>query len=179
MKVNLLQAHGSPTNYLYSHKGCRCALCRTVQAEYQRRWRAANPGKNAESSRRYYVAHREESAERGRLYFHSHTEKATRAKRRYRQSHLVEQAVWDRSRRARKQNAPGSHTAADVLAQYARQRGRCFWCPRKVGKTYHVDHVTPLALGGSDGPENIVIACPSCNLRKSATHPMIFAGRML
>jgi 5-methylcytosine-specific restriction endonuclease McrA len=73
----------------------------------------------------------------------------------------------------------GTHTAADVAAQRARQRGRCYWCHEKVGKSYHVDHVMPLALGGSNGPENIVIACISCNLRKSAKHPMDWAGRLL
>jgi 5-methylcytosine-specific restriction endonuclease McrA len=81
-------------------------------------------------------------------------------------------------RRSRVRNAPGSYTIEDVLAQYGRQKGRCFWCHGKVDK-YHVDHVVPLARGGSNGPENIVIACPACNLSKNAKHPMDFAGVML
>lgn len=34
-----------------------------------------------------------------------------------------------------------------------------------------VDHVTPVALGGSDDPSNLVAACRDCNAGKSSTTP--------
>ena len=34
-----------------------------------------------------------------------------------------------------------------------------------------VDHVTPVALGGSDDPSNLVAACADCNSGKSSTSP--------
>lgn len=34
-----------------------------------------------------------------------------------------------------------------------------------------VDHVTPVALGGSDDPSNLVAACQDCNAGKSSTAP--------
>lgn len=34
-----------------------------------------------------------------------------------------------------------------------------------------IDHVVPIALGGSDGPENLVTSCRECNAGKSATPP--------
>lgn len=34
-----------------------------------------------------------------------------------------------------------------------------------------VDHVTPVALGGSDDPSNLVTACADCNSGKSASSP--------
>lgn len=34
-----------------------------------------------------------------------------------------------------------------------------------------VDHVTPVALGGSDEPTNLVTACRDCNAGKSSTSP--------
>lgn len=33
----------------------------------------------------------------------------------------------------------------------------------------HIDHVTPVALGGTDDPANLVTACSDCNSGKSAT----------
>ena len=48
----------------------------------------------------------------------------------------------------------------------------------KVGGDYHVDHVIPLILGGSNGPENLVIACPRCNLSKGAKMPHEFSERL-
>lgn len=66
-------------------------------------------------------------------------------------------------RRANKLDASGSHTPEDIQAQYDNQDSRCYWCSNAVHDTYHADHVTPLSRGGSDNPDNIVIACPSCN----------------
>ena len=34
-----------------------------------------------------------------------------------------------------------------------------------------VDHVTPVALGGSDDPTNLVAACKDCNVGKSSSSP--------
>lgn len=34
-----------------------------------------------------------------------------------------------------------------------------------------VDHVTPVALGGTDDPSNLVAACRDCNYGKSSTSP--------
>lgn len=35
----------------------------------------------------------------------------------------------------------------------------------------HVDHVIPVALGGSDDPSNLVAACKDCNMGKSSISP--------
>jgi hypothetical protein len=35
----------------------------------------------------------------------------------------------------------------------------------------HVDHVMPVALGGSDEPDNLVTACIDCNAGKASTSP--------
>ena len=75
---------------------------------------------------------------------------------------------------SKKANAPGTHTAADVERLYKEQKGRCFWCSSEVGGRYHIDHLIPLSKGGSNGPENIVIACPLCNVRKHDKMPWEF-----
>lgn len=36
------------------------------------------------------------------------------------------------------------------------------------GRTWHVDHIYPKHMGGDDGMDNLVLACATCNLRKSA-----------
>lgn len=167
VRVNLLRAHGSPTGYLHRYHGCRCAPCR---------------GAKAQDNAAYYLAHRDEVNARTTKYGISrrveHREEAVATTRQWRKDHPGAQRALKHHRRARKLAAPGTHTAADVAAQYKRQKGRCYWCKAKTGISYHIDHVIPLALGGSDGPENIVIACPHCNCSKSAEHPMDFAGVM-
>jgi 5-methylcytosine-specific restriction endonuclease McrA len=41
----------------------------------------------------------------------------------------------------------------------------CHWC---TGPATHVDHLTPVARGGTDHPSNLVAACADCNLRRGA-----------
>jgi 5-methylcytosine-specific restriction endonuclease McrA len=93
----------------------------------------------------------------------------------YRAEHREMCLAKEHRRRALKRGNGGTHTAADISSQFTRQKGLCFYCHEKL-LAYHVDHVMPLVRGGSNGPENLVIACPSCNMRKNARHPMDFAG---
>lgn len=173
---------------------------RDANSEHRRRYRQDNPKKAVAYQRRYYEANRtsiaeyhrqwheenrEERAEYARLYQAKHRRKTAERQRRYRATHLAECVVRNRSRDARKRGVSGAHTAADVRAQLKRQKGRCFWgrsvnpgCAVTLRHGYHVDHVIPLAgeRATSNGPENIVLACPSCNLRKGVRDPMDFAG---
>ena len=53
---------------------------------------------------------------------------------------------------------------------------KCRYCgspPR--GKALHIDHVVPVALGGSNDPSNLVAACADCNLGKSSV-PLAMEG---
>jgi 5-methylcytosine-specific restriction endonuclease McrA len=132
--------------------------------------------------RRYRAAHKKQRAEYNRLYGEAHREERTEFMRRWRAGHrsryLASARTHVANRRARMRGSDGTHTAADIIAQQERQKGRCYWCKRKLKTETHVDHVIPLVLGGSNGPENIVISCPRCNLAKGAKHPADFAGVM-
>lgn len=56
----------------------------------------------------------------------------------------------------------------------ALQQWKCAICRVSVKDAYHVDHIMPLAKGGKHEAANIQILCPSCNVRKSAKHPVDF-----
>lgn len=48
----------------------------------------------------------------------------------------------------------------------------CRYCGAKPPEAViTVDHVTPVALGGTDDPENLVAACRDCNYGKASTAP--------
>ncbi|MNE43272.1 HNH endonuclease [compost metagenome] len=68
----------------------------------------------------------------------------------------------------------GSSTA-DLMAWEAAVKKNCYWCGKKKLKKYHVDHYQPLSKGGAHTVSNLVIACPRCNLTKSAKDPYLFA----
>ena len=73
-------------------------------------------------------------------------------------------------------------SGAKLLAWVKGQAKRCYWCAAGCKDSFHVDHYVPLAKGGAHELANLVIACPTCNLRKHAKDPLVFArevGRLL
>lgn len=146
-------------------------------AQYGRAYFQANIERRREYQRAYRAANRERMLEYQRSYVAAKGEQWTEARRAYREARRgdpsvrAQYRVRSQRRRTLKRQASGTHTVADVQAQYERQKGKCYWCGVKVGDNYHVDHIHPLSRGGSNGPENLVIACPHCNESKGAKLP--------
>lgn len=83
-------------------------------------------------------------------------------------------------RRSRKQGAMGGHTRAEISDLFARQSGRCAACNAKLTisrgpKQRNLDHVQPLAAGGSNSVENLQWLCADCNNKKGAMDPYEWA----
>jgi hypothetical protein len=55
----------------------------------------------------------------------------------------------------------------------ARDGHRCRYCRHRAaqGKPLHVDHIWPVARGGTNRLANLQALCPPCNLRKGAKAP--------
>ena len=85
-------------------------------------------------------------------------------------------------RRARKKSVFVSREIPTVVSLLVEQGGKCANCGVKPQRQVHVDHIMPLALGGSHEERNLQALCQSCNQRKHAKHPLDFAreeGRLL
>jgi hypothetical protein len=63
--------------------------------------------------------------------------------------------------------AVSKRTRYEVLR---RDNFTCRYCRSTEGELT-VDHVTPVALGGTDDPSNLVAACKDCNAGKASTSP--------
>lgn len=62
------------------------------------------------------------------------------------------------------------------------QKWKCAICRVKLKKSYHHDHITPLARGGEHVPRNIQLLCGPCNQKKHAKDPILYMqslGRLL
>jgi hypothetical protein len=79
-----------------------------------------------------------------------------------------------RNRRARKRNATGSLSKELAAKLFELQKGKCPCCTQPLGESYHLDHIVTLALGGSNTDDNIQLLRATCNLQKSAKHPIDF-----
>jgi 5-methylcytosine-specific restriction endonuclease McrA len=143
---------------------------------------AANREKFAEYNAKYYSENRERISESGAKYYVANRETIAERKR----ENPEQSAAYSRNRRARERKADGKHTAADIARIFDRQNGRCANCHDRLVKSgkqkFHVDHIVPLAKGGSNWPANLQCLCPACNLRKHAKDPIEWAksnGRLL
>ena len=155
--------------------GCSCLPCKTAVWEYQRAYRAANidkmramqrdhkrewrkqhPGKANEIDRRWYQNNRELKLARVRAYGEANPNKLRALK-------LLRD--W------RVKNAPGFASSEQISARVAYYDDRCAYCG---GEYEHLDHVIPVARGGTNWPANLRPACGACNMSKGAKPLSVF-----
>jgi hypothetical protein len=54
----------------------------------------------------------------------------------------------------------------DLQSMLLEQNHACGYCDDSLhGVVYHVDHIIPLAVGGTNNTYNLIISCARCNLR--------------
>ena len=156
----------------------RCKVCR--KKERADRYKISGE-KEREQMRNYARTHSEESVNRVKEFriknpnyrceFRiKHLDAIRKSGREYVKNHLDMFAIRSRNRRARIKNCPGIHTGKDIENILIQQSGRCFYCGNPLYK-YQVDHVIPIVLGGSNSPDNLVLACPHCNKSKGGRLP--------
>lgn len=156
--------------------------------------RLANPAKVKAEKAAWFAANREKLRPARRAWAAANPEKRkTMAALRYAADPAKVKAINDAwrsrnpekakviavNRRARKRGASGRHSAADIASLFSMQRGKCAhpWCRSLLTKKLHVDHILPLALGGSNDRTNLQLLCQTCNCSKGAKHPIDFAQR--
>lgn len=100
--------------------------------------------------------------------------KAAWAKANPEKSSLIKQAYKHRRRAG---EADGL-SWAEIRKWRKAQPNCCYWCGDKRAKEYTIDHYVPLARGGKHAVGNLVIACRTCNVRKNAKDPFVFAKQM-
>lgn len=78
---------------------------------------------------------------------------------------------WDNTRRTRmEQSSDGTLTVESIGELFARAEGRgCPYCGVTLNRhNKSMDHVIPLASGGSHGISNVIICCKKCNTKKGS-----------
>lgn len=143
-----------------------------------RAWHLANPERSAEQRRRrdpamlraiakrWYWNDPERARSLVRTWIAAHPEVWKATQRRYRQTYPDRLRAKNHRRRARQLSAEGDASEAQIIARVAYFGFRCWMC----GAPWScLDHVKPLAKGGSNWPSNLRPACQPCNSRKNAT----------
>lgn len=142
--------------------------------ERSKGWRAKNPDKKLAHDRAWREANRERVNEGARRYVAAHRDEINARNAEWRRLNPEKALAQVHARRARIEGAGGRYRLDDVVVMYDQQGGCCFYCDTPIGDEFHIDHFIPLSRGGSNWPENLVLACPTCNLRKHAQMPWEF-----
>lgn len=134
------------------------------------KWQRDNPDKVEGRRRRFHKARPEATAVYSRRYREKNLEKTREKDRRWRENNRDKMLAQVERRRARMMEAQGEFTGHDVIAMIKKTGRVCFYCGDNI-KKFQIDHFIPLSRGGTNWPDNIVISCRSCNLRKGAKMP--------
>lgn len=148
----------NPERYRKNHAKWRSANLSKLR-EKTAKWRIANPDKSREAIARWHKANpdcrRESSAK-----WKAANPEAVR--------------TGTHNRRARKRANGGILSKNLSERLFKLQRGKCACCGLPLGDDYHLDHIMPLALGGSNTDDNIQLLRAICNMKKNAKHPVEF-----
>lgn len=148
-------------------------VCRSCYASYFSSYYESTKGKRAEYHKVWTKANRDYVNEQSRIWRSKNKDTDKKHKKAWADANPENRRARDARRRARKHAAIGCYTHHDVERLKRLQRFRCASCRASLVK-FHVDHITPLAKGGSNDPSNLQILCPPCNLSKSKRDPVEF-----
>lgn len=146
-----------------SYRQKNVGALREAGREYQRRYLLLHP----DSNRRWREAnpqyHREWCGANPQYHREYHREwRARNPQRCVQHCHL---------RRARLKGTTGNQPVARAEI-WTRDGGRCHVCGKACNvKSWHLDHLIPISLGGPHAPWNVAVAHPRCNLSRGNRGP--------
>ena len=154
--------------------------------DYDKQYRKDNPEKiresikqwhedNPEYRKEYYQDNKEHILEQQKQRRKDNPEYFKDKDRRYRQENPDKVKAKRHNRRARELNAPGHCTPEQLEARMAYCGYKCIYCGSD--EDIQVDHIIPLARGGSQWPANQAPACGTCNRQKGTMSFLEFKAK--
>jgi 5-methylcytosine-specific restriction endonuclease McrA len=158
----------------------RRSYCKDCSRAYLKAWVEANPEKRKAQRQREYAAHADAVKKRAAEWYRENGEQARERRRRYyrsnREHELELMRQWQEHNRDRaaalksaarlaRRAAVGRASADAIAARVAMWGGMCWLCGVEATE---IDHVKPIAAGGSGWPANLRPICSPCNRSKGA-----------
>lgn len=149
--------------------------CRSCTSTANAAQRSANPSKAKEYTAKWQAANPQKMREYNAKWKANNPEKRRASVSKWSTSNQELRRIYEQNRRARKRETGGRLSAGVAERLFGLQRGKCACgCKQDLGDDYHLDHIMPLALGGTNTDDNIQLLTASCNSQKNAKHPVDF-----
>lgn len=144
-------------------------------------WVSANPERN----KIYRSANLEKISAYQKLYYVSNQEKLCKKTKNWKENNPDKVKSWlklnpevarlhNQNYRSKKRTNGGTLSKGLSAKLFKLQKGKCPCCKEPLGDNYHLDHIVPIALGGSNTDDNIQLLRGTCNHQKHAKHPIDF-----
>lgn len=176
------------------------SYCKDCEKEYMKNYRQNNNSLR-EKKKEHYNINKEKILNKNKEYRENNRAKLLEAKRKqsalYRENNkdkiINYRKIYNKTlsckvskktykHKRRELENKGNLTHSELL-NLEKSKSNCYWCNCKIiGSNYHIDHYMPLSKGGEHTLSNLVVSCPSCNLRKGNKDPIAFAisiGKLL
>lgn len=148
----------------------------------RRKWQEKNRDKKNLAQRLKRASSLTEVRAKEVAYRKTRADAIKESQRRWLKDNREARNTFSRKRRARKHQAPGSHTDEDIKRIRLAQRDRCACCGQRLIGKGHVDHIVALSKGGSNWANNLQLLCRFCNSSKHNRDPIEFMqsrGRLI
>lgn len=149
----------------------QCKACMNAASS---KWHADNPERARAISYAYYSANIEKVRATTDAWQSLNRYKVREATAAWAKANPENRRINEHNRRARKRVSGGNLSPDLAVRLYKLQKGKCACCGKKLGDNYHLDHIIPIVLGGSNTDDNIQLLRARCNLQKHAKHPIDF-----
>lgn len=158
--------------------------CKECNKKRAKEWALKNPERRTAIRRKNYLNNKEKYLEISTNWNKSHSEKHVESNRKWRENnpekYLALARKHDMIKKDRVINAGEIPTTEQIRNLIIQSRKHCFWCDKIVkDKDLNIDHLYPLAKGGTNNIDNLVVSCGLCNRKKHAKHPEQFLEEIL
>lgn len=138
-----------------------------------RAWKEANPDKKRASDTAWHASNPEKTRSARAARYIKNKDFVLAANAAWKAKNKGAVVAHNRNRKAKKKTS-GTLTSDIALRLIVSQKGKCACCGLPLGDDYHLDHIMPLALGGTNTDDNIQLLRSKCNLQKGTKHPVDF-----
>ena len=153
------------------------AICIPCGLKHRRGYYAKDPKRGSRKSVEWAKANPEKAKAKVDKWVEENRERSRAIKKKWAANNPDLIRADNANKRARRRNADGKHTAAEIKALLQRQKGKCAnpLCKVALGSKYHRDHIVPLIRGGTNHIKNIQLLCKPCNMRKGSKDPIAWS----